>query len=44
MKTIPTLYEWAGDMLTFETLFTKFYNKVLKDDLLAVIVVKIRNH
>ena len=34
MKNIPTLYEWAGDMQTFENLFTKFYEKVLKDDLL----------
>ncbi len=35
MKNIPTLFEWAGDMQTFETLFAKFYDKVLKDDLLA---------
>ena len=35
MKNIPTLFEWAGDMQTFETLFTKFYDKVLKDDLLG---------
>ena len=35
MKNIPTLYEWAGDMKTFETLFAKFYDKVLKDDLLG---------
>ena len=35
MKHIPTLYEWAGDMQTFETLFTRFYEKVLKDDLLG---------
>jgi hemoglobin len=35
MKNIPTLYEWAGDMQTFETLFAKFYDKVLKDDLLG---------
>ena len=35
MKTPPTLYEWAGDMQTFETLFSKFYAKVLKDDLLG---------
>jgi len=34
VKNIPTLYEWAGDMQTFENLFTKFYEKVLKDDLL----------
>ncbi len=34
MKDIPTLYQWAGDMQTFEILFTKFYDKVLKDDLL----------
>lgn len=35
MKEVPTLYEWAGDMETFEILFTKFYEKVLKDDLLG---------
>ena len=35
MKKIPTLYEWTGDMETFETLFSKFYDKVLKDDLLS---------
>ena len=35
MKNIPTLYAWAGDMETFEILFTKFYNKVLKDELLG---------
>jgi len=35
MNTIPTLYEWAGDMQTFETLFEAFYDKVLKDDLLG---------
>ena len=39
MKNIPTLYEWAGDMKTFETLFSKFYDKVLKDDLLGMISV-----
>lgn len=31
---IPTLYEWAGGMQTFETLFDKFYDKVLADDIL----------
>lgn len=34
MKKIPTLYEWAGDMETFENLFGKFYEKVIKDELL----------
>lgn len=34
MNKIPTLFEWAGDMSTFENLFEKFYDKVLKDDLL----------
>ncbi|XZF14519.1 group II truncated hemoglobin [Chitinophagaceae bacterium MMS25-I14] len=34
-KKIPTLYEWAGDMQTFEKLFEAFYDKVLKDDLLG---------
>ena len=35
MKNIPTLYEWTGDIKTFEKLFTVFYDKVLKDDLLG---------
>ncbi|TGL90962.1 globin [Leptospira congkakensis] len=35
MKKIPTLFEWAGDEKTFEVLFTQFYDKVLKDDLLG---------
>lgn len=35
MNKIPTLYEWTGDMHTFETLFASFYAKVLKDDLLG---------
>jgi hemoglobin len=30
-SAVPTLYEWAGGMQTFETLFDKFYNKVLAD-------------
>jgi hemoglobin len=35
MNKIPTLYEWAGDMDTFEDLFTQFYAKVLADELLG---------
>jgi hemoglobin len=35
MKKVPTLYEWAGDLQTFEKLFAAFYEKVLKDDLLG---------
>jgi hemoglobin len=35
MGNIPTLYEWAGDMQTFEALFGRFYDKVLKDELLG---------
>jgi len=35
MNKIPTLYEWAGDMETFEVLFEKFYDKVLEDELLG---------
>jgi hemoglobin len=35
MKRIPTLFEWAGDIRTFEALFKAFYDKVLKDDLLG---------
>ncbi len=34
-QQIPTLFEWAGDMQTFETLFKKFYDKVLLDNLLG---------
>ena len=30
----PTLYEWAGGMEVFVTLFDKFYDKVLADDIL----------
>ncbi|WP_310395634.1 group II truncated hemoglobin [Hymenobacter sp.] len=32
MKTLPTLYEWAGDMPTFEQLFSQFYHHVLQDE------------
>ena len=35
MNTTPTLYQWAGDMQTFEGLFTRFYDKVLTDELLG---------
>lgn len=35
MSKIPTLYQWAGDMPTFENLFSNFYAKVLKDDVLG---------
>ncbi|HTF80443.1 MAG TPA: group II truncated hemoglobin [Cytophagales bacterium] len=35
MKETPTLYEWTGDMGTFETLFEHFYAKVLEDALLG---------
>ena len=31
---VPTLYEWAGGMPAFITLFDKFYDKVLADDVL----------
>ncbi|HEY9194993.1 MAG TPA: group II truncated hemoglobin [Mucilaginibacter sp.] len=31
---IPTLYEWAGGMDAFITLFNQFYDKVLADELL----------
>lgn len=33
-KPVPSLYEWAGGMTAFETLFQKFYDKVLADDVL----------
>jgi len=35
MKETPTLFEWAGDIKTFEGLFSKFYQKVLQDVLLS---------
>lgn len=35
MHHTPTLYEWAGDMATFERLFAAFYEKVLQDPLLG---------
>lgn len=31
---VPTLFEWAGGMPTFEKLFDNFYDKVLADELL----------
>jgi len=34
MKTIPTLYEWAGGNEALEKLTKVFYDKVFKDDLL----------
>ena len=34
-KPVPSLYEWAGGMSAFETIFQKFYDKVLADDILA---------
>jgi len=33
-QKVPTLYEWAGGMPAFVTLFDKFYDKVLQDDIL----------
>ena len=35
MKSIPTLYEWAGGKEVFENLTSVFYEKVLKDELLG---------
>jgi hemoglobin len=35
MRNVPTLYEWAGDMETFQALFARFYEKVVEDDLLG---------
>ncbi|WP_207511026.1 group II truncated hemoglobin [Longitalea luteola] len=35
MKNIPTLFEWAGDQETFNRLFSTFYAKVVKDELLG---------
>jgi len=35
MTKVPTLYEWAGDMETFQVLFNRFYDKVVSDEVLA---------
>lgn len=35
MKEISTLFEWADDIQTFEGLFSRFYQKVLQDELLS---------
>lgn len=34
IKPVPTLYEWAGGMPTFEDLTAAFYQKVLRNELL----------
>ena len=34
-KKIPTLFEWVGDIGTFDALFARFYQKVLKDELIG---------
>lgn len=43
MKNTPTLYEWAGDMQTFDTLFSKFYEKVLNDEILGEVFKNMSN-
>src|SRR5260221_227498 len=37
LNSIPTLYEWAGGMETFEMLTEVFYKKVLLDPMLEPI-------
>jgi hemoglobin len=44
MKTTPTLYQWAGEMPTFEKLFSSFYTKLLKDDLLGEVFKTMSPH
>ena len=44
MKSVPTLYEWAGDMETFSNLFESFYDKVLQDDLLGEVFKDMSPH
>jgi hemoglobin len=34
-SVVPTLYEWAGGMTAFESLFDKFYDKVPADEILG---------
>lgn len=36
-KEVPTLFEWAGGMSAIENMITKFYEKVVEDDLLKPI-------
>ncbi len=38
-KSIPTLFEWAGGMGAIETMITRFYEKVVVDELLKPIFV-----
>jgi hemoglobin len=38
-QKIPTLYEWAGGMATFEKLMDVFYKKVLEDPLLKPVFI-----
>jgi hemoglobin len=44
MKSVPTLYEWAGEIDTFIILFESFYNKVLQDDLLGEVFKDMSPH
>lgn len=34
---VPTLFEWAGDISTFENLFENFYSKVKTDKILGAV-------
>jgi hemoglobin len=43
-KHVPTLFEWAGGMKVFETLFNKFYDKVLADELLEPVFKHMSAH
>jgi len=38
--TVPTLYDWAGGKPAFERLFTRFYERVADDELLAPVFAK----
>lgn len=38
-KSIPSLFEWAGGIETIEKMITRFYEKVVEDELLKPIFV-----
>jgi len=42
--TVPTLYEWAGGAEAFGRLFTRFYERVAEDELLAPVFAGMDPH
>jgi len=43
-RAVPTLYEWAGGAEAFERLFTRFYEQVAEDELLAPVFAGMDPH